>query len=342
MKQTARPKQAQLAPPAPPAQKEVRAEKFVLVDSQGRERATLRTIPAGDRSDTALALFDERGHLRLSLREGWQESAVTIFDQVHGGTEEVVRVGYRGDAKSEPAPGLTVFDGIGNRRAYLKVDAEGEGQLTIRGRDGAQTGISSDGLTVWGKDDEIVTEIGILSNAATEDSNDPAPGAPPQPAASGRQGEQGTALNLDKAKAILTRMLTSEGAYSAFDLTCLVQTLVSLDQKTARQWAAELSAHIETVDAADEAEFAEMKARIEQTEAARVTPAGEIRTAYEQLAEGMRAVLALDSTDNATKNLLGETAEEIWNSSANRDIAGNAYRLLLHVGEWKAQHAQPR
>jgi len=154
------------------------------------------------------------------------------------------------------------------------------------------------------------------------------------------QPNQFSALSLEEAKAILTEMLTMDEAFYPSDLIGIIQTLAGLERKTARLWGAELAAHIEKVNAEDEAEFAQMKARIEQTEVLMASPAAKIRAAYEQLAEGMRAVLVLDSTDAKTKNLLNETAAEIWNTSASEDMPTTVHWQLLHVGDYKARHAQ--
>jgi hypothetical protein len=146
-------------------------------------------------------------------------------------------------------------------------------------------------------------------------------------------------LELSEAKAILTEMLTMDGAFYTSDLTHVIQTLAGLDRKTARIWGVELAAHIEKVDAEDKAGFEQMRRRIEKAETVRLAQAGQVRAAYEQLAEGVSAVLTLESTDAHTCDLLTGLAHEIWNNSANRDSAGAARWQLRHAGEWKSHHA---
>lgn len=68
-------------------------------------------------------------------------------------------------------------------------------------------------------------------------------------------------------------------------------------------------------------------------------PTEDIRGAYEKLAEGVCAVLALESTDTDTYDLLTGMVSEIWNTSANKDAIGSARWHLLHAGEWKAHQA---
>ncbi len=69
-------------------------------------------------------------------------------------------------------------------------------------------------------------------------------------------------------------------------------------------------------------------------------PTEDIRGAYEKLAEGVCAVLALESTDASTHDLLTGMVSEIWNTSANEDAIGSARWHLLHAGEWKARSAE--
>lgn len=87
--------------------KEIRAEKFVLVDSDGNDRARLHVVPSGD---TVFSLLDQDRNLRLTLRVGDDESAVTIFQPADylgkGQMLDSVMLGYSHDYE----PGLKIFE----------------------------------------------------------------------------------------------------------------------------------------------------------------------------------------------------------------------------------------
>ncbi len=93
-----------------PFAKEIRAEKFVLVDSDGNDRARLHVTPCGH---TVLALLDQNGDLRLTLRASQDECAVTVFQLVKGLEDcqplDRVIVGYSPDYE----PGLHTLEYAG-------------------------------------------------------------------------------------------------------------------------------------------------------------------------------------------------------------------------------------
>lgn len=153
--------------PQPRPLKEVRAEAFVLVDSAGRERAELKTIPMHDaRTDTVLSLRDERGQLRLTLREGHGEAALNFFREVNGQVENLLQVGYTPNTDGGVTPGIGIADFAGSATIRLQVEMDKEGQIDILSQDGRQTSIDADGLTVWNAADEIVADVGVTSQAA--------------------------------------------------------------------------------------------------------------------------------------------------------------------------------
>ena len=182
MKQATKQPQTQRPAQAAPVQKEVRAEAFILVDSAGRKRAHLKTINHQGYNDTVLAFHDEEGHLRLTLRDSWEEATLNLFGQVNGVTEEMMIVGYKGNTVGTIAPGITICDDTGHDRIFLGVRANSEERLTLVGRDDAQTGINADGLTTWNDKDEVVAEVGILSQAEPPTSAAPAGSSTATPA----------------------------------------------------------------------------------------------------------------------------------------------------------------
>lgn len=80
------------APKAPPVtHKEIRAESFVLVGSDGQPRAELRTI----NDDAVLALLDAQGRLRLTLRGGAREATINVFGEDNEqAAAEMITVGW--------------------------------------------------------------------------------------------------------------------------------------------------------------------------------------------------------------------------------------------------------
>jgi hypothetical protein len=98
---------------APQWRRTVEAEKFVLRDSNGKTRATLRVVlPDGPRLD----LYDANGKPRVVLAT--PPSAGLLLTDASG-MPLTVRVGSTGEG-----PGLFLFDANGNPRATL-LDSDG-------------------------------------------------------------------------------------------------------------------------------------------------------------------------------------------------------------------------
>lgn len=152
--------------PQPKPLKEVRAEAFVLVDSEGRERAELKTIPNVGYTDTVLSFHDEQGNLRLTLRDSHNESLLSIFGPVQGQPEEVLTVGYRPNLKGTLEPGVVIAHVAGTAPIRLQAEIGKEGKIEVMGLDGRQTLIDADGLTVWDAQENIVADIGVTPQAA--------------------------------------------------------------------------------------------------------------------------------------------------------------------------------
>ncbi len=78
---------------------------------------------------------------------------------------------------------------------------------------------------------------------------------------------------------------------------------------------------------------------MEKTETRKPQSSQEIQAAYQKLAEGIVAVMELESTDVHIFDMLTELSTEMWNCGPNRDRAGVVRAQLAHVAEFKARHA---
>lgn len=111
-------------------QKEIRAERFLLVDTEGNERARLEVI----NEDTVLALRDRRGKLRLTLRAGEREAQLAVFDE-HKGKDPycvcVAELGYHHVIGRTAPSRLTLNDGDEATRVMLTVNSQGDGAATV-------------------------------------------------------------------------------------------------------------------------------------------------------------------------------------------------------------------
>lgn len=102
--------------------KEIRAERIVLVDETGRQRAVLQVTSP---DDTAFSLYDGKGHLRLTLRANELESTVNIFSEVENSStdetySERVIVGYQPeDGSRNINPRVSLFDRTGDENVRI-------------------------------------------------------------------------------------------------------------------------------------------------------------------------------------------------------------------------------
>lgn len=130
--------------------KEIRAERFTLVDDGGAERARLR-IAGGD---AVLTMMDSRGRPRLRLRAGDKEAMITICGErgewgkgVLSSDDEAerIRIGYE---SSEQDASIALLDGNELECALLALyGAEGDGFIRLRQpRDGLHCVVDIDGL----------------------------------------------------------------------------------------------------------------------------------------------------------------------------------------------------
>lgn len=162
--------------PAPDAKphKEVCAERFVLVDETGRERAHLTAM----KDETVLAMYDPRGGLRLALHAGEREAVINIFDKYagtdkdrRGDTIELVRLGYDINIKDAEA-GLHIFNSDEDERLSLRVDDRG-GLALITAPNGQYASLDGDGLAIYDENNKALAEYavpGVTSLATPSDA----------------------------------------------------------------------------------------------------------------------------------------------------------------------------
>lgn len=167
-------------PPAVTTHKEIRAESFLLVDSNGAVRAHL----SATKDQTVLGMFDPRGGLRLAIRVREREATVNIFDKYDGADKgrrgnfiEAIRLGYETNARGEHRPGLHVFDSEENERVSVRAVEEG-GAIFVTDPEGSYSAIGDEGLTVYDADDNALAEYcaPAKESAAVEgEAQQPAP-----------------------------------------------------------------------------------------------------------------------------------------------------------------------
>lgn len=116
--------------------KVVTAEKFVLVDSAGHERALMQVLANGM---AGLAVLDTTGRNRAEIRVASDGSAGVAFFDKTGNKVAVVGEGVDGDA------GLRIFAADGTQLAGLVVSAKRETALTLFD---PKTGLARAGLGV--------------------------------------------------------------------------------------------------------------------------------------------------------------------------------------------------
>src|SRR5208282_3392909 len=116
--------------------KVVTAEKFVLVDSAGNDRALMQVL---DNGMAGLAVLDTTGRDRAEVRVASDGSAGVGFYDKNGNKVAVVGEGADGDA------GLRIFAADGTQLAGLVVSAKGETALTLFD---PKTGLARAGLGV--------------------------------------------------------------------------------------------------------------------------------------------------------------------------------------------------
>ena len=104
-------------PPRPPIEAEVRSQHFVLVDTKGRERASL---VADDAGSVFLVMFDARGKARTSLSVSNDGPSLVLYDDashqraIIGSTTLVgSHVNEGGIAEKAPASSIVLFDKTG-------------------------------------------------------------------------------------------------------------------------------------------------------------------------------------------------------------------------------------
>jgi len=104
-------------PPRPPIEAEVRSQHFVLVDTKGRERASL---VADDAGSVFLVMFDARGKTRTSLSVSNDGPSLVLYDDashqraIVGSTTLVgSHVNEGGIAEKAPASSIVLFDKTG-------------------------------------------------------------------------------------------------------------------------------------------------------------------------------------------------------------------------------------
>lgn len=160
MKQATKQTQALPMSRAPRVTKEVRAEAFILVDSQSRVRAELKTVQSVSGStSTTLALHDEEGRLRATLRDDWQEASLNFFSEVRGETQEVLMVGYRPNIRNTLEPCLTITDSTGSDRIALRASEGQDARLVLTDPDTTQLVINPEGLAAWDNKGNLALEL---------------------------------------------------------------------------------------------------------------------------------------------------------------------------------------
>jgi hypothetical protein len=104
-------------PPAASVETEVRARHFVLVDSRGKERASL---VADDAGSVFLVMFDTAGKTRVNLSTGNEGPSLVLYDAsgqqrtIVGSTTLVgSHVNENGIAEKGPASSIVLFDKAG-------------------------------------------------------------------------------------------------------------------------------------------------------------------------------------------------------------------------------------
>jgi len=106
--------------------KRVVAEQFVLVDSNGEQRATL----ALDDGAPALALSDASGRARAAIRLGVDGAPSVVLYDTSGRRRLEVAL------KSDGATGLGLYDEAGEGRAELVVSGSGAPSVSLYGPNG--------------------------------------------------------------------------------------------------------------------------------------------------------------------------------------------------------------
>jgi hypothetical protein len=138
------------------AVKEMRAERFVLVDAGGRERARLHALGG----EAVFTLRDAGGNLRLTMRAGEQEATLGAFAGRGETTEQVISLGYEPNVVGAAAPGLTICDGSGAERVRLRAGAEGGGEVMMTDAAGTSAALGAAGMTLWDAADQVIGEFG--------------------------------------------------------------------------------------------------------------------------------------------------------------------------------------
>jgi len=187
---------------APGPYKEIRAEKFTLVDEAGNERARLWT---GGSRDAILTMLDSKGRPRLRLRAGDNEAMITICGErgewgkgVLPATDEAERVmiGYE---SAEQDARIVIQDGNERECVTLGIFAEGDGFICLRQPGGgSHTVVSSDGLIAFDGDGAPLPEYGARQAEA--------PRTEPTP----------TAADLSGAQALTDRPIEAGARFGCF------------------------------------------------------------------------------------------------------------------------------
>ncbi|MGH9940218.1 MAG: hypothetical protein ACREAM_28590 [Blastocatellia bacterium] len=182
--------------PTPEHHKEIRAERFSLVDEAGNERAHLGTCGGG----CFLVMKDGKGRARLRIRADLNEATISIAGErgeagkgVLPTEDEVERViiGYEGRAQK---PHIVIKDGNERECVSLSIDSDdGDGKALFEMPNGAYTGVNSSGMGVYTHAGAALTEF-----SAPEDANE-------RPEASAPRDKDKPAAELANAFAIIEK-----------------------------------------------------------------------------------------------------------------------------------------
>jgi hypothetical protein len=148
--------------PVPPAQREVRAGRFILEDGNGKTRASLHVVSAG----TMLVLYDSDGTPAASLGNTVIGSELLLRDTESGGCATLsagcARLGEQGE------PGLSLSDKNGKTRAWLSAEKGGPvlGLSDEKGQTRAGLGLTKEGsaLMLCDEENRVRTELGVDKN----------------------------------------------------------------------------------------------------------------------------------------------------------------------------------
>ncbi len=128
-----------------PTQQEVRAQKFVLTDGEGKTRAQLQS--AGKKGAVALTFHDEDEKMRLLLGLDPKQAPTLVMLEdgrprvgleldgktgqpnltLSGAGESKIQAGFDGSNKAT----ITVHDGTGQMRVSISLDPSGQAQVAL-------------------------------------------------------------------------------------------------------------------------------------------------------------------------------------------------------------------